>query len=536
MNSNQALHEPCVTPVDFATLRFRDVMEEPDRECMAVYEILKEAVARCAGLVAPYENVPLLMFPVFMTILTQYRLFVHEQKRGIVRPDLQFARQSGFPYIDHVDIAHGLNATEKEIDTVEPVSTLPSLRWRYFALAKILDLVPGRRRVALFQCEMSGDLVNTMVRNGFRPVTPSVEVLGVRLAAQWPAVEAAVDRICDCFAMTRDQRALIDIFRAHTRRYLVEGKPAPLAADILVVGTLAHVANRVMAARARAANIPVVTVGHGEGSGVVGDPVCGYGERTLATHELGFAAAGMRDRLTMPDAHSLIAADEPLGAIPSDAQKIAAIFDPDAEIEPLHMRPGLRTYYVPTGFNNLHTYGPGRSLPDLVYARWQTHVLEQFPEAILKAYPWQSEAAWAYADIDPARICRSRLEDVIDMADAFILDYSSTSLMLACATAKPVIFFDLGLRRHSKLGLETIRDRCVYLSVERVIDHTLRRQVLARAGERKRNRVIPTFSLEGLREPRERSLIRGLKQSLGARAPAQGRSSVGILDREQTLS
>jgi hypothetical protein len=167
---------------------------------------------------------------------------------------------------------------------------------------------------------------------------------------------------------------------------------------------------------------------------------------------------------------------------------------------------------VPTNFNNLHTYGPFRMMPDVIYARWQHHVLEQFPEAILKAYPWQKDTAWAYGAMDQARICLPALEHVLPQAGAFIFDYNSTSLLMACATNKPVIFFDIGLRLQSPLGLEMIRERCIYVRVERPLDQSLRQQVFARGHEPKRNRITPTCSLEGLDEPRARSLARGIRR------------------------
>lgn len=505
-----------MSSVDLETLRFRDVLGDADRECMVVHDVLKEAVQRCSVLAGPFANVPLLMFPAFMVILTLYRLFDQERRLGLARPDLTSFRHQSYAYIDHVDVAEGLKVEEKEIGTIfdPPPERLPSGR-RYALASAILGLLPNRAKVALFLWELGSDLPYELLRQGICAFVPPASRLGVPLAAQWPTVERAIDDICGRFGMERDARALKELLLAHSRLYLIEGKPEHLAVDALVVGNLFHIPNRTMAARARCSGIPVVTIAHGQGSGMVGDPVCGYGERTLATHELGYATAGMRDRLGMPNALSLIPADEPLGMIPSDAEKVVKLFRADAEIKPLQLGRDSRIYYVPTTFNDWHTYGPGRSMPDIIHARWQQHLLDQFPEAILKAYPWERTSTdWAYGAVDPARICRDRLEEVVDDADAFIFDYSSTSFLIACATDKPVVYFDVGLRDQSPLALQTIRERCIYIRVDRVVDPSLRGQVVARANERKVNRLTPTFSLEGLGEPRARSLVRGLKQIL----------------------
>ncbi len=387
----------------------------------------------------------------------------------------------------------------------------------YVAASKFLGLLPRRMKVALVNWGL-GDLPVELLRGGICAVAPQAGQLGVRLAAQWPTVERAIDEICERFGMQRDAPALKGLLLAHARYYLVEGRPEPLLADALVVGSLHHVPNRLMAARARCAGIPVIAVAHGQGSGLVGGVQSGYGERTLATHDFGYATAGMQDLQNATCATSLIEADEPLGMIPSDAEKVAAIFRADAEIESLDISQRSRTYYVPTAFNDLHTYGPDRTMPDLVYGRWQRHLLDQFPEAMLKAYPWEKISTdWAYGGIDPTRICRTRLEQVLDGADAFIFDYISTSFLMACATDKPIVYFDIGLRDPTALALETIRDRCIYVRVDRVLDPSLRARVLAQANDRKTNRVTPTFSLEGLGESRARSLVRSLKDVLASR-------------------
>jgi len=512
-----------MSSIDFATLKFRDVLNDANAECIIVHDILKDAVRRCSALAGPFANVPLLMFPAFTSILTLYRLLHQEQRLGIARPDLRSMRRKGFAYIDHVDLAEGLDAGAKEIGTIfdPPPEPLPA-DWAFALASKFLNFMPGRRKVALFSWELGRDLPDELLRNGFSVLGPAGRPLGVSLAAQWPSVERAIDEICVRFGMERDNRALKDLLLAHSRHYLAEGRVEPLLADVLVVGNLYHIPNRLMAARARSAGIPVVTVGHGQASGMAGDPVLGYGERTLATHELGYATSGMRDRLAMPRAQSMIAADEPISAIPSDAEKVAAIFREGAGIKPLDFRRNSRIYYVPTTFNDLHTYGPHRSMPDLIYARWQQHLLDQFPEVALKAYPWtKASTDWAYDAIEPPRICRDQFELVLDRADGFVFDYISTAFVLACATDKPIVYFDVGLRDPSPLALEVIRERCIYVRVDRVLDPSLRAQVSAQAGKAKTNRITTTFSLEGLGEPRVRSLVRGLKRLLAQKGAEQ---------------
>ena len=290
-------HDDRLAPVDFAQMRFADVLDESNRECLLVYEAFKQAVERCARLVAPFANVPLLMCPVFMTVLTQYRMFHQEQKRGLARDDLRSVRQKSFPYIDHAAVADGLKVEDKEPSLFDPAPQARPFRRAHALASKLLGIVPRRPRVALFQWELGPGLPAELLRRAIRVFAPPISKLGVPLALQWPEIERALDEICERFGMQRDRRAIADLLLAHTRQYLVEGEPEPLVADALVVGILFHMSNRIMAARARCGGTPVVTVIHGQGSGMIGEPVSGYGEATLGTHEFGYASAGMREQI-----------------------------------------------------------------------------------------------------------------------------------------------------------------------------------------------------------------------------------------------
>jgi hypothetical protein len=50
----------------------------------------------------------------------------------------------------------------------------------------------------------------------------------------------------------------------------------------------------------------------------------------------------------------------------------------------------------------------------------------------------------------------------IDDIDGFIIDYPSTSLAKVSSTNKPIIFFDLGLRKFNRKALEGIKRRTYY--------------------------------------------------------------------------
>ena len=54
------------------------------------------------------------------------------------------------------------------------------------------------------------------------------------------------------------------------------------------------------------------------------------------------------------------------------------------------------------------------------------------------------------------------LREALDAADVFVIDYPTTSLAHVAATSKPILFFDLGLRRLYPAALDIVKARCAY--------------------------------------------------------------------------
>jgi hypothetical protein len=53
------------------------------------------------------------------------------------------------------------------------------------------------------------------------------------------------------------------------------------------------------------------------------------------------------------------------------------------------------------------------------------------------------------------------LAEEIQRADVLVIDYPTTSLPIALATTKPVLYFDLGLRQLFPAATQAIQDRCI---------------------------------------------------------------------------
>ena len=119
-----------------------------------------------------------------------------------------------------------------------------------------------------------------------------------------------------------------------------------------------------------------------------------------------------------------------------------------------------------TSFNGLR-YGPYRDVHPIIYKNWQEKLinfieLETGKDLLIQLHPKRQNTKF---DPIAGRILNYSEDEIfkyIDDIDGFIIDYPSTSLAKVSSTNKPIIFFDLGLRKFNKMALESIKRRTYY--------------------------------------------------------------------------
>jgi hypothetical protein len=64
------------------------------------------------------------------------------------------------------------------------------------------------------------------------------------------------------------------------------------------------------------------------------------------------------------------------------------------------------------------------------------------------------------------KVIGGNFTDSFDMCDAYIFDHISTAFMIACATNKPIIYFNIGKRNLTEYARKLVHKRCYYINVD----------------------------------------------------------------------
>lgn len=231
----------------------------------------------------------------------------------------------------------------------------------------------------------------------------------------------------------------------------------------ILLGTRNNLENRKLAVNYLQQGKEVIAITHGEvANSVMDEPPFGYSERTLCTTLIDFGDFDCDGEYNAP----LIS---PRQRFYRSAPVARSIHRPCDDIQ-LPNRQYCRALYIPTTYTGNGLYGPFHIYEDALYRRWQQALFGTFPGLTLKAHP--KSRSQPPADI---RVERRQLEACILDYELLVFDYFATGSMLALMSDKPVIYFDIGLRRLHPNFIKDLKSRCEYAKID--LAHNMEEQV-----------------------------------------------------------
>jgi len=117
--------------------------------------------------------------------------------------------------------------------------------------------------------------------------------------------------------------------------------------------------------------------------------------------------------------------------------------------------------YIPTTYSGNDLYGPFHIYEDVIYQAWQKVLFSAFPGLTMKIHP-KSKSPPPFGVPIEKRI----LEDCIADYGLLVFDYFATGAVLALMSDRPVIYFDIGLRRLSPNFLSDMKGRSEYVKID----------------------------------------------------------------------
>jgi hypothetical protein len=232
---------------------------------------------------------------------------------------------------------------------------------------------------------------------------------------------------------------------------------------LLLVGNRQDLQNRKLAINFLQEGKEVIAFTHGEiASTIFDEPMYRYAERGLCSTLVEY---GEREKKELKE-NVLVPPSETIYRSSRVAQ---SRYRPSDRIEPKNLT-SVKVLYIPTTYVGNLIYGPFHAYPDSVYSEWQSAIIKVLPSVVTKAHP-KSKRNYSL----PGQMENRWLDDCIEEYDVLILDYVATSTVLAMVTDKPIIFFDIGLRRVTRDFFVALRKRCHYVVIN--IDDNLDEQI-----------------------------------------------------------
>jgi len=282
---------------------------------------------------------------------------------------------------------------------------------------------------------------------------------------------------------------------------------AKLDSDALVLRCGNELINRMLSVAAIQQNIPVVNIMHGEGFGVYDEPIAsGYGEQMYSNAILGYGK-----RITSIQGTYKFKIKKGVSYIPSNGVNAYKYYQP--EFSGVKHNKKINYYYYPTTLRGAsHRFGPYMDTVDSLYLLWQESLFTMFGDAIkIKAHP-KEKYSMSYT-FPMVETINGSFEDLLDEIDVFVFDFIGTAFNEACATSKPVIYFDLGIKNINFDALIWIKERTIYFNAKDGLPSLDEIQERIRFSTME-NTYTNKFSLCGTGQSRAESLRDGLMDLL----------------------
>jgi len=470
-------------------------IDKDNQDCLFIYEQLINAFKECQLYATnPYLNIISIFFHDLMRILTGYVLKRNEMKSSLLIKSKKLVQ---FPYIDYNDVISGIKLTEKEI--YQPyfgLSYKQKLINKYF---NFLNYIFKKKKSVLITdpaIDIKYLLIH-LIKKGIKVKFPSkVGIKIPNIKEQLSILYTSIKIIYELFKLPGQAKIIYLLIEKHIRSFCIK-ENRNLNVDLVVTGTMLNILNRIIAAKARVEGIKVISVTHGECVGVLDEPVIGYGEHTFPNIIIGYGDIE-KTMFSKDEQYTKSLYDNPK-YISANSNFIKTIYA-GRSVERLRNLDNKKIMYVPTKCVWYERYGPFRDVPEQLYNSWQKTIIRNFPNIILKLHPKKEYSDSEYnsfvSDFNTVKIISDRqFQECLNDADVFIFDYMSTAFAIAAATSKPIIYFNIGLRNFTPLGLEKIKKRCLWIDIDILNPGDLRDKVMSIKDKECINEFTDVFSL-----------------------------------------
>lgn len=432
-----------------------------------------QAHNECNNIVEQNHNIVAIFFHDLMKITTNY-FYKKNALHGVYAPFKEVLEKEmlTFPYISYKDVENGINLEEKKMIVSNRLGFKKSA-WNffvelYFSIIKNNKTVGFGKNIPV-KNKIIVDFLRKKVKVKFLKYN-RIKVKEVHM--QLEVVQKHISHICSNLDSDRVSDPLFLLIEKHINSHISK-YDNKIKYDVVVVGSLAESINQFNAVIANRFKIPVLAMFHGEGDqSIFDEPRFGYCERVFVDYILGHGSQNSYNTNNTKFLNS-ITENNPV-FIPSSSEFIDKIYHNDV-IQSVNDLADFRWMYVPDSLQFITQWGPyGGYINDMLYLQWQRSVVSVFPNLMYKRHPKGNSLFREVSDnklrkwIDPNNefniiITSENFYNIYDGCDGYIFDTVSTAFMIAVATNKPIIYFNIGKRKFREEVEKKIKERCLWI-------------------------------------------------------------------------
>lgn len=440
------------TKIDIVFLR------EEDKVCINFYYQLRERYKILSRNVGEYSNVIGIFFHEIMIYITNY--FLLKISKG------KYLQEVNFPYLNSNFIQKPLvinfnNISKPKNFSLKKFFNINSYKYLIEnSFDKILfnsyNLLNYRKPTAGITDIMRFDTVSILAKNKLEKLPHLDKCYLVDKEIQ---IEFLKETIYSLFKSIQVNENDIDIlvksFINFVESKIVE-KPITFNQEYLITNSNSRLYNRVLASNFKLQRKKVISFSHGFSSFLdIDEPIIGYGELTYCDYyvDIGLPKESLSE-------FQLPLSENKPKVLNISCKKIEKLYKSNV-IKFIPLNKKTKILYVPNAFIGNERYGPFRDIEDDVYLMWQNDLLSLDLNIYIKPHPLSVKVKYNTS----IRIVNNKLENTFNEFDIIILDFLGSAFALATASDKPIIYFNLGLRRMKESTLSLLKERFFWYDI-----------------------------------------------------------------------
>lgn len=451
---------------NFSAEIFSKHIKSDNAESLAIYNDLAKAFRSSLEIYPKDQNIIGVYFFDILKLITGTHFKFKELQLGIEPPNkLVQKKLNNWPYIGYEDITEGIDLKTKHFGKVTSIK--PSIIKRILSCMINAQYSLGRKSskiVSLTSLRISND------ENLFSIQSPHLKTNLIsadkgwfsvpNLSSQLDLLRSIIIEVMETNNHPMSSTLVAKILSCHINADCYEGPiNFEFNSDIVILNSGVDLHNRMLGMAAINQGLPVINIQHGEAYGIYDEPPFGdLGECLYSSAILGYGDGALADQETYN-----FGLNKKIHYIKSNATNVKKLYCNEFRgVNPKTKKPNY--FYFPTTLSGAsHRYGPYRDTADFLYLSWQNWLIELFKgEMKIKSHPKEKYCA---NNNNVGKSVTGSIKSLYEQIDVFVFDYAGTAFNEACATDKPIIYFDLGIRNPAPNVLETIKDRTIYYNI-----------------------------------------------------------------------